>query len=105
MLSSEKRPVQTIETDANGLPRWVMVRWRYEPPERLLLLNPGRNLSLCYRNCEVVVVHPQNGAVKRYAPGPVYVTTANLHEIPPPETAHRLPNDGLLMADVLEAPD
>lgn len=106
MLSSEKRPVRTIETDENGLPRWVMARWqsmeadRTEPePERVLLLamdiycEPEKPMALIWRASDRDHARAVNARI--------------LHEIPPPETAtaQRLPSDGLLMVNVLELPD
>jgi hypothetical protein len=52
MLSNEKRPVEMIATDANGLPRRVHLKWGNSPPRVVLLLNPslpfGPEIALIY---------------------------------------------------------
>ena len=71
MLSSERRPVQTIATDENGLPRWVMCQWEHpegQAPERVLLLHRWRRIALIY-----VPGEPDSGVVD----------VDLLHECPP----------------------
>lgn len=89
MLSSETRPVESFETDANGLPRWVMCHWPGEGP------NPERVLLLEVRS--------PTWATVWWAGRTASVHPDNLSEEIPPETApRRLPNDGAMSFNVLD---
>lgn len=93
MLSSEKRPVESIETDENGLPRWVMCHWANQMTERVLLLNhTAQGMPT-----DVIVFIPNSQRS-------IVVERSRLHEIPPEPETRRLPSDGLLMVNVVDLP-